>query len=150
MSARIPLGCLFILLCGCSQVSDVGSIKTRISTYENKAMWNAPRKDLYSDHLKWRESLGNSYINPDLLNSIGFDLRKHIRSSKSSVDLIAVFDHFGVSEHLIRAIMLNPILSKEIANESDLRLKACGHLRSKGEDGTAMFKVYSRCGMIER
>lgn len=149
MSARITLGCLVFVLCCCSQVADVGSIKTKISSYENEAMWNGPRKDSFSGHIRWRESLGNSYIDPELLTSLEYDLRMYIRSRKSSVDLSAVFKHFGVSEHLIRAIMSNPDLRKEVANETDLRLKACRYLRSNDEHGTAMFNVYSRFEMLE-
>ena len=145
MSVRIFLGYLFCVLLGCSQDANVDSTKTRVFAYENEAMWNVSRKDSYVDHLKWRESLGNSYIDPNLVKEMGLDLRKYIRSSKTSVDLVAVFGDFGVSEHLIRAIMLNPILREEINNESDLRLKACEYLRSRGEHGTAMYEAYSRC-----
>jgi hypothetical protein len=32
-------------------------------------------------------------------------------------------------------------------NESDLRFKACEYLRAKGEHGTAMLEIHTRCGM---
>lgn len=113
-----------------------------IDKFENAPMWKAPRTDSLEDRLRWRESLGNAYVSPELVHALSGCLQSHL-DKHADADLDVIFKEFGVSEHLIRVAASRPALKYRYKTESEIRLQARKYLAETGASGTAMYWVYN-------